>query len=137
MVLPPVKQHLALPVELTPLVSVDTPVKTVEFLRNDEPRPNRLFHSEATGSYLMWAAPEQKVFVDARVQLYPPHQLRDYLQLSAGVEPDSLLTVYGIDGLLLDIARQIDLLAWAQESADWEVRFEETCCTYLVRRRSP
>jgi hypothetical protein len=137
LVLPPVKQHLSLPAELAPLVSADTPVKTVEFLRSDEPRPHRLFHSETTGSYLMWAAPEQRVFVDARVQLYTPQLLNDYMQLSAGVEPDSLLAVYAIDGLLLDTERQSDLLTWAQESADWEVRFEETCCSYLVRRRAP
>lgn len=137
LVLPPIKQRLSLPTELTPLVSVDTPVNTVEFLRSDEPRPSRLFHSETTGSYLMWAAPEQKVFVDARVQLYPPQQLNDYLQLSAGIEPDSLLSLYAIDGLLLDRARQGDLLAWARESANWEVRFEEACCVYLARRRSP
>ena len=137
LVLPPVKRHLSLPPELSGLVSLDTPVETVEFLRDDALRPERLFHTETTGSYLMWAAPEQKVFLDARVQLYPLRQLNDFGQLSAGITADSLLAVYAIDGLLLDAARQASLLTWARESEDWEVRFEETCCTYLVRRSLP
>ncbi len=134
LVLPPVKRHLFLPAELQGLVSMDTPVETVEFMRADERRPERLFHTETTGSYLMWAAPEQKVFVDARVQLYPLRQLQDFRQLNAGIAPDSLLAAYAIDGLLLDDERQASLLDWAAGSPDWEVRFEEACCTYLVSR---
>ncbi len=135
LLLPPVKQRLSLPPELRGLVSVDTPVETVAFMREDERRPERLFHTVTTGSYLMWAAPGQRVFVDARVQLYPLHQIRDHMRLSAGIAADSLLAVYAIDGLLLDDERQAGLLEWARGSADWEVRFEEACCTYLVRRR--
>ncbi|MCL7971047.1 MAG: hypothetical protein M8866_03010, partial [marine benthic group bacterium] len=67
LVLPPIKPHLSLPPEVRPLVSPDTPVASVAFLQSEPRRPGRLFHTEATGSYLMWAAPEQGVFVDARV----------------------------------------------------------------------
>ena len=134
LVLPPVKRHLSLPPALQGLVSADTPVETVEFMRADERRPDRLFHTETTGSYLMWAAPEQKVFVDARVQLYPLRQVEDFRRLSAGIAADSLLAVYAIDGLLLDDERQASLLDWAAGSPDWDVRFKEACCTYLLRR---
>lgn len=134
LVLPPVKRHLSLPPELAPLVSTDTPVASVAFMREDPRRPGRLFHTETTGSYLMWAAPEQGVFVDARVRLYPLGQLEDYGRLSAGLAADSLLSAYAIDGLLLDDTRQAGLLEWARSSPEWEVRFEEPCCTYLVRR---
>jgi hypothetical protein len=106
-------------------------------MRDDERRPERLFHTETTGSYLMWAAPEQKVFLDARVQLYPLHQIEDQLRLSDGMAADSLLAVYAIDGLLLDDVRQAGLLEWARGSADWETRFREACCTYLVRLSVP
>ncbi len=133
LVLPPIKQQLPLPPDLKPLVSTDTPVASVEFMRRDPMRPERLFHTETTGSFLMWAAPEQKVFVDARVQLYPEQQLRDYLTLQAGEEVDRLLRLYAVDGLLLDNVRQERLLEWGRRSPDWEVRFEEECCTYLGR----
>lgn len=135
--LPPVKQQLSLPPQLRGLVSADTPVETVAFMRDEERRPERLFHTETTGSYLMWAAPEQKVFLDARVQLYPLHQIQDHMRLSAGVAADSLLAAYAIDGLLLDDERQAGLLHWTRGSANWEVRFKEPCCTYLVRRSVP
>ena len=134
LVLPPIKQQLPLPPNLRTLVSMDTPVSSVEFMRRDAMRPERLFHTETTGSYLMSAAPEQKVFVDARVELYPLKQLADRGLLDAGVAVDSLLEVYDIDGLLLDDRRQAKLLARVRASEDWLIRFEEACCTYLVRR---
>ena len=133
LLLPPVKTHLPLPPHLRPLVSVNTPVASVEHLRDDGRSSERLFHTERTGSYLMWALPEQKVFVDARVELYPADQLQAYRMLNAGLAVDSLLAAYAIDGLLLDNDRQDRLLEWARMSEDWDVRFEEECCTYLVK----
>ena len=134
LLLPPVKTHLPLPPHLRPLVSVNTPVASVEYLRDHGRSSERLFHTERTGSYLMWAAPEQMVFVDARVELYPADQLQAYRMLNAGLAVDSLLAAYAIDGLLLDNDRQDRLLEWARRSEDWDVRFEEECCTYLVKR---
>lgn len=134
LVLPPVKQSLPLPPELSPLISPDTPVASVRFLETDRAAPERLFHTEKTGSYLMWAARGRKVFIDARVELYPAGQIRDFQQLNAGIAVDSLLSRYEIDGLLLDNLRQAKLLEWALLSPEYEVRFEEPCCTYLVKR---
>ncbi len=134
LVLPPVKPHLALPPEVRPLISPETPVASVRFLQSDSRRPGRLFHSETTGSYLMWAAPDQGVFVDARVQLYPYEQLDDYRKLNAGIAADSLLRTYSVDGLLLNRERQGQLLEWALDNPQWELRFEEACCAFLVPR---
>lgn len=133
LLLPPFKTHLPLPPHLRPLISVNTPVASVEYLRDAGRSTERLFHTEMTGSFLMWAAPEQKVFVDARVELYPADQLQAYRMLNAGLAVDSLLAAYAIDGLLLDKERQGRLLEWARMSEDWDVRFEEECCTYLVK----
>ena len=133
-VLPPLKTKLPLPPRLQSLISPDTPVATVDALRTDATAPARLFHTETTGSYLMWAVPERKVFLDARVELYPLEQLQDYRMLNAGIAVDSLLGAYDIDGLLLDVERQKSLVEWARSSPDWEVRFEESCCSYWVRK---
>jgi hypothetical protein len=114
-------------------VSADTPIATVKFMQQDVVAPGRLFHSETTGSYLLWAAPERIVFVDPRVHLYPVQQLRDYQQLSAGNSVATLLEKYAIDGMLLDNKRQSALLDWANQQPDWELRFAEPCCTYLVK----
>ena len=82
----------------------------------------------------MWAAPDQGVFVDARVQLYPYEQLDDYRKLNAGIAADSLLRTYSVDGLLLNRERQGQLLEWALGNPQWELRFEEACCAFLVPR---
>ena len=109
---------------------------TVNALRADVTAPARLFHTETTGSYLMWAAPGRKVFLDARVELYPLEQLQGYRMLNAGIAVDSLLDAYDIDGLLLDVERQKRLVEWIRISPDWEVRFEEPCCSYWIRKPS-
>lgn len=138
-VLPWIKTNFPLPPHLRSLVSPDTPVASVEAIRADPMAPERLFHTEGSGSYLMWAAPEQRVFLDARVELYPFEQIRAYQLLSAGIAVDSLLEVYAIDGLLVDLQRQERLHVWAEASPEWILRFEEACCSYWVRapRRCP
>ena len=121
---PWLKPVLPWPAALRPLVNAETPVDVVTYLERASPRPQRLFHSEATGSYLMWAAPHQRVFIDTRVELYPAGQWQDYLWLGVGFEADSLLDRYGIDGLLLDKQRQAGLVAWARQAAMWRVTRE-------------
>lgn len=131
---PWVKPRLQLPEAVRPLLAADTPVRSVGVLRAQEDRPRHLFHSEAFGSYLMWAAPEQKVFIDVRVQLYPPEQILDYRLLSAGIEAERLLDKYEIDGLLLDYGTQERLAVWALASPEWDVVFRDAVSAYLVRR---
>ncbi|MCG8346229.1 MAG: hypothetical protein MI924_00430, partial [Chloroflexales bacterium] len=65
--LPWFKPTLDLPPELGNLLSEDTPVAAVEFLKADPEKPERLFHAMGYGSYLIWEAPEQKVFIDSRI----------------------------------------------------------------------
>jgi hypothetical protein len=132
-VLPPWKSRLPLAPHLRLLVSAETPVATVRFMQQDLLAPGRLFHSETTGSYLQWAAPERKIFVDSRAHLYPVQLLRDYQQLSAGNSVATLLEKYAIDGMHLENKRQSALLDWAKQQPDWELRFAEPCCTYLVK----
>ncbi|KPV51892.1 hypothetical protein SE17_18655, partial [Kouleothrix aurantiaca] len=109
--LPWVKPALDLPPAVGALVSEDTPVAAVDFLRAQPDRPRRLFHTEAYGSYLIWAAPEQPVFVDTRIELYPFAQWRDYINLGQANNAAALLQKYDIDGLLLNAKQQAPLVA--------------------------
>lgn len=131
---PWIKPRLPLPEAVRPLLAADTPVRSVRVLRDHTDPPERLFHSEAFGSYLMWAAPERKVFIDVRVQLYPPEQILDYRRLSAGIDVARLLDKYEIDGLLIDYGTQEGLAAWALTSPDWDVVFRDAVSAYMVRR---
>jgi hypothetical protein len=130
--LPWVKPAL-LPPSVGALLSEDTPVAAVERLRAGPARPRHLFHSEGFGSYLMWAAPEQPVFIDTRIELYPYEQWRDYINLGQANNVEELLRKYEIDGLLLNKQRQAALVAAARADATWVVRYEDDRTIYMLR----
>jgi hypothetical protein len=133
--LPWVKPWLGLPPQIGDLLDPKTPVAAVAALEQDGDRPQRLFHDMSYGSYLIWAAPEQKVWADPRIELYPFEQWRDYQQLAAGNGVEALLEKYAIDGLLLSNEDQAELLAWAQARPDaWELRYEDETASYFARR---
>jgi hypothetical protein len=115
------------------LLSADTPVDAVAFIRAQPDRPRRLFHTEAAGSYLIWAAPEQPVFVDTRIELYPYEQWRDYINLGQGTDADALLKKYGIDALLLDVKRQKPLIELIRGSGAWVERYHDDGSVYFTR----
>jgi hypothetical protein len=133
--LPWVKPALDLPPELGGLLSPDTPVAAVDFVRGDARQPSRLFHEMGYGSYLIWADPRQKVWADPRIELYPLDQWLDYQWLSGGANADDLLAKYRIDGLLLSNKNQEALVAYAKARPQvWEQRYADDEATYFVRR---
>jgi hypothetical protein len=133
--LPWVKPALGLPPELGSLLSPVTPVAAVAAMEQGPRPPRRLFHEMSYGSYLIWAAPGQKVWADPRIELYPLDQWLDYQRLSSGGEVDGLLAKYAIDGLLLSNENQQDLVAYAKARPQaWELRYADEETTYFVRR---
>ena len=131
--LPWVKPALDLPPSVGALIAEDTPVAAVEFLRAQPARPRHLFHTEAYGSYLIWAAPEQPVFVDTRIELYPFEQWRDYINLGQGNNVAALLRKYDIDGLLLNVKQQQPLIAAIRADSGWIERYHDTQTVYFTR----
>ncbi len=131
--LPWVKPILDLPPELGSLLAPGTPIAAVEHMQNDPRRPQHLFNEMGYGSYLIWAAPDQPVFVDTRIEVYPYEQWQEYILLNNGIDVPELFDKYQIDGLLLDNAVQADLLEVVRADPDWEVRYEDDYTTYLIR----
>lgn len=133
--LPWIKPALGLPPELGALTSSDTPIGGTIALRNDPERPERLFHDLPYGSYLIWAAPEQPVWIDPRIELYPIEQWRDYQALSAGQRVEELLAKYAIDGLLLSTTQQPGLIEYVRAHPEqWPIRYEDADTVYAVQR---
>jgi hypothetical protein len=132
--LPWVKPML-LPPSFGALLSEDTPVAAVEFMRGEQVRPRHLFHTEGFGSYLMWAAPEQPVFIDTRIELYPYEQWVDYINLGQANNVDQLLRKYDIDGLLLNKKRQAALVEVVRVDPAWQIRYEDEQVVYLLKRQ--
>lgn len=117
-----------------PLVGVETPVYAAEYLRAHP--GGRLFNEMGYGSYLIWALPGEKVFVDPRVELYPYELWLDYLRISQAVRHPALLDHYGIDRVLLDKVLQPELARALAEDPGWEKEYEDARAQ-IWRRKAP
>jgi len=110
---------------LAPPLLIRTPVAATDYLRANP--GGHLFNEVGYGSYLIWALPQQPVFIDPRFNLFPFTQWADYVDISAGRQVDDLLAHYGVDRVLLSRERQPQLTAtlgaspsWIREYADQE-----------------
>jgi hypothetical protein len=110
-------------VDVAPLQGIETPIAATEYLR--EHPGGRLFNEMGYGSYLIWALPEQGVFVDPRVELYPYEQWLDYVRITQGADYAALLAEYGVDRILLDRALQPELARALAEDPLWLKEYED------------
>ena len=126
---------LPLPPDKAGLISRETPVEATRFLLQNDP-PRQLFHDQAFGSYLIWAAqPQYPVFVDPRIDLYPAEVWLDYLHIAgAGCDWEGLLERYGVNTLMLNPQEQAALIAAASQSPDWQVVYQDAQAVILVRK---
>lgn len=114
-----------------PLVDVDTPVKAVAYLRSHP--GGKLFNEMGYGSYLIWALPEEKVFIDPRVELYPFQQWQDYIRISRGTRYDELLDHYGADRILLNSSLQKELARQLPGDSGWRLEYEDGHAQIWIR----
>jgi hypothetical protein len=97
-------------------------------------RPQRLFHDMSFGSYLIWETPQQHVFVDPRIELYPYEQWIDYIELGQGKNIDAMVQKYGFDGWLLDLQAQADLISALESDTRWQRMFTTDEAVYFGPR---
>ena len=93
----------------------------MEFLRA-HPGGN-LFNDMSYGSYVIWAAPEQRIFVDPRVELYPRSLVLDYLRIVGGQDAAALLAAHGADRVLLSRRYEQRLSAALATSSGWRQEY--------------
>jgi len=106
-----------------PLIMVPTPVAAVEYLKSHP--GGRLFNEMGYGSYLIWAIPEQGVFVDTRVELFPFEQWMDYIHINRGTNYNEILSKYGVDRILLDKTEQSDLATALTKDRLWYMEYDD------------
>jgi hypothetical protein len=133
---PPFKAGLALPrpyaalfaaVPGAPgLFSADTPVAATDYLRT-HPSSGRLFNELGYGSYLDWALfPAAQVFIDPRIELYPPALWQDYVAISEARDYNALLIdKYQVERVLLDRVVQPRLAAALAADARWQREYAD------------
>jgi len=109
------------------------PVGAVEYLRA-HPAPTSMFNDENWGGFLIWSlAPEHKVFMDGRLDIYEyAGVLADYVSIMR-VEQNApaVLRKYGITACLL--RRDATLVGMLAASHEWEKVYEDDHSVILRR----
>ncbi|MFZ6027520.1 MAG: hypothetical protein ACOYYS_07365 [Chloroflexota bacterium] len=117
-----------------PLIDRATPLGAAEYLRQHP--GGKLFQEMGYGSYLIWAVPEQGVFIDPRVELYPYEQWQDYIEINRGYRHNELLETYGADRILLDKNIQAQLAGALANDPLWKMEYEDAI-SQIWRRVQP
>ncbi|CAA9381483.1 MAG: hypothetical protein AVDCRST_MAG93-9206 [uncultured Chloroflexia bacterium] len=129
LVLPPLRN--ALPPRLSAVLDPETPIEAVAQMERLQVQPQRLFHDNGFGSYLTWSAPEQRVFIDPRIEHYPLEQWYDYVGLGNGEQIEAISGRYQFDGFLLHPTHQRALLAALRQDRAWHVTIDTPTAVLL------
>lgn len=112
------------------------PIAAVDFLQQAR-LSGPMFNSYNFGGYLLWAYPQERVFIDGRAfTVYPAAQI------------DKLLQIYKQPQLFRDLEKQYGFrLAvlqrrgageafghWLREQPDWQLKYEDEVALVLVRK---
>ena len=145
---PPFKADLALPRPYTALFaavpgapglfSADTPVAATAYLRT-HPSSGRLFNEMGYGSYLDWALfPATQVFIDPRIELYPPALWQDYVAISEARDYNALLIEkYQVERVLLDRVVQPRLATALAADTRWQREYADDRAEIYKRMIAP
>ncbi len=121
-----------LPPPAPPLVATSTPVAAADWLAQHP--GGTLFNEMGYGSYLIWAVPDQPVFIDPRVELYPLHQWEDYIAIISGQQSLKLLAQYGADRVLLNSEEQPKLHEVLAQAPNWRQEYRDQQSEIWTRR---
>ena len=79
------------------------------------------------GSYLIWALyPDVRVFIDARVELYPVEQWQDYIAIGQARDYNALLDKYAVTRVMLDRKLQPKLSeALGRDRQRWTLEYRD------------
>ena len=109
------------------------PVRAVEWLRNASPRPpGPMYNSYNWGGYLLWALPQEPVFVDGRTDLYDDEFLREYFKVMF-IRPGwrQVLDRYGVRLVLTE--RDSFLAAMLATQPDWRLVYSDDLAAIYTR----
>lgn len=116
------------------IVAGKSPVGAVEYLEHHSV-PGPMFNNYGFGGYLVWSrAPQHKVFIDGRGDLYERGGvLADYVEV-ANIKPDllSMLQKYGTQSCLLEHDEPLATVLAALP--DWQRVYEDQTSVLFVRR---
>src|SRR5258708_687098 len=121
--------------EMQQTVARRFPVRAVDYLRNHAV-PGPMYNTYGYGGYLIWALPEQKVFIDGRGDLYEAGgAFSDYLE-AADLKPGAfaVFRAHGIQSCLLE--RKEPLATVLANHPDWREEYSDDMSVLFVRRNA-
>ncbi|MFO1019547.1 MAG: hypothetical protein U0903_02425 [Planctomycetales bacterium] len=122
--------------EFSKLVSEGTPIHAVEYLRKNPPQ-GQLFNTFEWGDYLLFAGPENlQVFCNSHAHLIPAEVWQSYLSIAHGsAQSTDLLDRYGVNAVIVDLARHDALISALKKNPDWEERYRDGLAIILIRKK--
>ena len=134
--LPWLRPYIPIPGTSTSFVTPETPEKAAEYLCTlGQQRPLKVYHTEGAGSYLIWVCPEIPVFIDTRIELYPPEQWKDYIYVGHALYNwEELLAKYEVNALLLQTDLHPELIAAVTASPHWQRTYEDKIFVVFEQR---
>jgi hypothetical protein len=112
---------------------VEYPVRAVAYMKTNGIQ-GRLFHHRNWGGYLIWCAPELKVFVDARGEPFESTGIyKDYWAATSDQEPQAVLDKYRIEYVLMPPDSRLS--NFLKTSPKWTVIYSDKVS--VLFRRSP
>ena len=118
-----------------PLIGIKTPLAAADYLKSHP--GGHLFNEMGYGSYLIWVVPQQGVFIDARVELFPIEQWTDYIRVNNATNYDEILTKYGVDRILLDKKLQPNLAASLPKDLQWKLEYDDPYAQIWFKTSAP
>ena len=121
--------------EMRKLVAKTFPADAVQYL-HQHPAPGPMFNTYLFGGYLVWALPEQKVFIDGRGDVFERGGvLSDYLHI-ANLKPGALavLDSYHVQSCLVE--RDEALTVALSASPEWKRIYSDRVSALYVRAPS-
>jgi hypothetical protein len=122
------------PLVSDPRLVTSAPRGAVDALRATAPAGTRVFNAQPWGSWLELDAPAYPVFVDSRIELFPPSVWSDYVAVSQAREGwRSILERWDVGAVLLDRERQGPLATGLRSDPAWRLTYSDGDAELFVR----
>ncbi len=117
------------------LLSAETPLAAAAYLQ-DHPG-GKMFQEMGYASYMIWAMPDQGVFMDPRIELFTNQHWQDYILICQGIQYNELLSKYGADRILLSRALQPALAEALQSDPCWQQEYQDQSAQIWTHSNPP
>lgn len=108
------------------LISAATPVQAAVWLQQHPlPSGTRVYNDQGYGSYMIWATPDIRVYVDPRVELYPYQEWQRYKRIEAACNYNRELGRLGVTHLMLNHIAQAELISVLKTDRAWQQIYDD------------